>query len=170
MAHGLPTRWAPAHHREAGRRLAGDTTGSEDARHERAGRSAPGSGWSAGRFRVAALRDGPEVYLTYSEPGEGGSSLALARAHLAIGEGTASLEGLEVLWRQMPKGQGGQFGAQIAFSPDGQYLFLTVGDRQRMTPAQDPDQELGKVLRLTLDGKPAPEIHRRGKRVRRACR
>jgi glucose/arabinose dehydrogenase len=56
----------------------------------------------------------------------------------------------------MPKGKGGQFGAQIAFSPDGQYLFLAVGDRQRMTPAQDPNQELGKILRLTLDGKPAP--------------
>jgi hypothetical protein len=61
-----------------------------------------------------------------------------------------------VLWRQLPKGKGGQFGAQIAFSPDGQYLFLTVGDRQRFTPAQDPNQELGKILRLTLDGKPAP--------------
>lgn len=96
------------------------------------------------------------VYLTYSEPGEGGSSLALARATLAIGADSASLDGLEVIWRQMPKGRGGQFGAQIAFSPDGQYLFLTVGDRQRMTPAQDPDQELGKILRLTLDGKPAP--------------
>ena len=30
----------------------------------------------------------------------------------------------------MPKGKGGQEGAQIAFSPDGQYLFLTVGDRE----------------------------------------
>ena len=96
------------------------------------------------------------VYLTYAEPGEGGSSLALARAKLSIGADAASLDGLEVIWRQMPKGRGGQFGAQIAFSPDGQYLFLTVGDRQRMTPAQDPDQELGKILRLTLDGKPAP--------------
>jgi glucose/arabinose dehydrogenase len=55
----------------------------------------------------------------------------------------------------MPKGRGGQFGAQIAFSPDGQYLFLTVGDRQRMTPAQDPNTEVGKILRLTLDGEPA---------------
>jgi aldose sugar dehydrogenase len=97
------------------------------------------------------------VYLTYNEPGEGrASSLVLARAKLALGENTASLDGLEVLWRQMPKGLGGQVGAQIAFSPDGKYLFLTVGDRQRMTPAQDPDQALGKVLRLTLDGKPAP--------------
>jgi aldose sugar dehydrogenase len=96
------------------------------------------------------------VYLTYSEPGEGGSSLALARAKLSIGQDSASLDGLQVIWRQMPKGRGGQVGAQIAFSPDGQYLFLAVGDRQRMTPAQDPDQALGKILRLTLDGKPAP--------------
>ncbi|HWG36715.1 MAG TPA: PQQ-dependent sugar dehydrogenase [Terriglobales bacterium] len=96
------------------------------------------------------------VYLTYSEPGEGGSSLALARGQLSLKDGAASLEGLEVLWHQMPKGRGGQEGAQIAFSPDGKYLFLTVGERQRMTPAQDPNQELGKLLRLTLDGKPAP--------------
>jgi glucose/arabinose dehydrogenase len=56
----------------------------------------------------------------------------------------------------MPKGKGGQEGAQIAFSPDGKYLFLTVGERQRMTPAQDINQPEGKILRLTLDGKPAP--------------
>jgi len=98
------------------------------------------------------------VYLTYAEPGDepGTSGLALARARLAIGATTASLEGLQVLWHDMPKGRGGQFGAQIAFSPDGQYLFLTVGDRQRMTPAQDPNTEVGKILRLTLDGKAAP--------------
>jgi glucose/arabinose dehydrogenase len=58
------------------------------------------------------------VYLTYSEPGDGGSSLALARADLSISGDKASLDGLKVLWRQMPKGKGGQFGAQIAFSPD----------------------------------------------------
>src|SRR5271168_473443 len=37
------------------------------------------------------------VYLTYSEPGDGGSSLALARAKLKIGSDAASLEGLEVI-------------------------------------------------------------------------
>ena len=104
------------------------------------------------------------VYLTYSEPGDGGSSLALARAKLATIEGGAMLESpVEVIWRQMPKGRGGQFGAAVAFSPDGQYLFLTVGDRQRMTPAQDPDQAIGKILRLTLDGKPAPGNPNAGK-------
>jgi aldose sugar dehydrogenase len=95
------------------------------------------------------------VYLTYSEPGDGGSSLALAKAELKIGQDSASLENLKVIWRDGERGNGGQFGAAIAFSPDKKYLFLTVGDRQRMTPAQDPNQPLGKILRLTLDGKPA---------------
>src|SRR5579871_2422954 len=81
------------------------------------------------------------IYLTYVEPGDYGGGLALARAKLSLtGRGGPRLQNLEVLWRQMPKGKGGQEGAQIAFSPDGQYLFLTVGDRQRFTPAQDPDQ------------------------------
>jgi len=117
---------------------------------------AQGQGGMLGVFLSPHYTTDHFVYLTYSEPGDGGSSLAMARAKLTIGESTASLDGLEVLWREMPKGRGGQFGAAIAFSPDGQYLFLTVGDRQRMTPAQDPDSELGKILRLTLDGKPAP--------------
>jgi glucose/arabinose dehydrogenase len=97
------------------------------------------------------------IYLTYVEPGDYGGGLALARAKLNLtGRGGPRLQDFDVLWRQMPKGKGGQEGAQIAFSPDGQYLFLTVGDRQRFTPAQDPDQPEGKILRLTLDGKPAP--------------
>src|ERR1700724_3104322 len=96
------------------------------------------------------------IYLTYAEPGDYGGGLALGRAKLNVTDTSAKLENFEVLWHQMPKGKGGQEGAQIAFSPDGQYLFLTVGDRQRMTPAQDPNQPEGKILRLTLDGKPAP--------------
>lgn len=105
-----------------------------------------------------------QIYLTYSEPGEpSGSSLALTRARLAIGDTTASLEGLEVIWRDGARGRGGQFGAAVAFSPDKRYLFLTVGERQRMTPAQDPSSPLGKILRLTLDGKPAPGNPQAGK-------
>ncbi len=103
------------------------------------------------------------VYLTYSEPGDNGSSLALARAKLTITDGSASLEGLQVIWRDGARGRGGQFGAAVAFSPDKRYLFLAVGDRQRMTPAQDPNSPLGKILRLTLDGKPAPGNPQAGK-------
>src|SRR5579862_4507384 len=96
------------------------------------------------------------VYITYAEPGDYGGGLALARAKLNATATQARLGDFEVIWRQMPRGKGGQEGAQVAFSPDGQYLFLTVGDRQRFTPAQDPNQPEGKILRLTLDGKPAP--------------
>jgi len=96
------------------------------------------------------------IYLTYVEPGDYGGGLALARSKLNVTATSARLENFEVLWRQLPKGKGGQEGGQIAFSPDGQYLFLSVGERQRFTPAQDPDQPAGKILRLTLDGKPAP--------------
>jgi glucose/arabinose dehydrogenase len=96
------------------------------------------------------------IYLTYAEPGDYGGGLALARAKLNVTATSAKLEDFDVLWRQMPKGKGGQEGAQVAFSPDGKFLFLSVGDRQRFTPAQDPNQPEGKILRLTLDGKPAP--------------
>jgi len=104
------------------------------------------------------------VYLTYAEAGTlggiSGSSLALAKAKLVLNDSatpaTASLEDLQVIWRDGARGRGGQFGANVAFAPDGKSLFLTVGDRQRFTPAQDPNQPLGKILHLTLDGKPAP--------------
>jgi glucose/arabinose dehydrogenase len=111
-----------------------------------------------------------QIYLTYSEPGDYGGGLVLARAKLTMNPNAtgpfaspARLEHLEVLWRQLPKGKGGQEGAQIAFAPDNQSLFLTVGDRQRFTPAQDPNQPEGKILHLTLDGKPAPDNPNFGK-------
>ena len=109
------------------------------------------------------FRQDSRVYLTYSEPGAGGDGLALARATLGTKDGRPMLVDLKVIWRQLPRGNGGQFGGYIAFSPDGQQLFLTSGDRQRFDPAQDPDQALGKILRLTLDGKPAPGNPHAGK-------
>ena len=115
-----------------------------------------GQGGMLGVFVSPHYDSDHSVYLTYSEPGKpSGSSLALAKAQLKLGKDAASLENLKVIWRDGERGKGGQFGAAVAFSPDGKYLYLTVGDRQRMTPAQDPNQPLGKILRLTLDGNPA---------------
>lgn len=96
------------------------------------------------------------IYLTYSKPEKRGSGLALARAHLVISDDSAKLENLKVIWNDPAGGNGGQFGATLAFSPDKKYIFLAVGERQRMTPAQELDSPLGNILRLTLDGKPAP--------------
>jgi glucose/arabinose dehydrogenase len=97
------------------------------------------------------------VYLTYAEPSaNSGSGLALARARLVRDGSGARLQNLSLLWHDPAGGRGGQFGAIIAFAPDGRSLFLSSGERQRFTPAQDPSQPLGKILHLTLDGKPAP--------------
>jgi len=94
------------------------------------------------------------IYLTYSEPSQlGGSQLALARAKLVLG-GAPSLQQFQLLWHNPTGGAGGHFGARIAFARDGKSLFLSAGDRQRFTPAQDPNLPIGKVLHLTLDGKP----------------
>src|SRR6202040_583440 len=62
------------------------------------------------------------IYLTYIEPGDYGGGQALARAKLNLGR-VPRLDEFTVLWRQMPRGRGGQAGGQVAFSPDGQYLF-----------------------------------------------
>ncbi len=119
-----------------------------------------GQGGMLGIYTSPSFATDSTVYLTYSEPGMVGdlmgSSLALAKAKLVTTDKTASLEGLKVIWRDAARGKGGQFGAAIAFAPDGKSLFLSSGDRQRFTPAQDPNQPLGKILHLTLDGKPAP--------------
>ncbi|GAA4722596.1 PQQ-dependent sugar dehydrogenase [Sphingomonas lutea] len=97
------------------------------------------------------------VYFTFAEASQnGGSQLALARARLAL-QGAPSLQQVQVIWRNPTGGRGGHFGARIAFAPDGQSLFLAAGDRQRFTPAQDVNQPLGKILHLTLDGKPAAD-------------
>ena len=113
-------------------------------------------GGQGGLLGVAAAPDfasSHAIYLSYAEPGDKGSSgLALARGMLA----GARLDDVRVIWRSGSNGPGGQFGAEIAFSPDGKYLFLTSGERQRFTPAQDPQQLLGKIVRLTLDGHAAP--------------
>jgi aldose sugar dehydrogenase len=88
------------------------------------------------------------VYLTYSEPGEGGASTAVARGKL----GESGLDGVEVIFRQEPKVQGGNhFGSRLAFSPDGK-LFVTLGERFTFAPAQDLTNDLGKIVRINPDG------------------
>lgn len=97
------------------------------------------------------------VYFTYSAAGEGGKGLILARALLDRQPGGERLRSIEAIYRAYPFVEGnGHYSGRIAFSPDGQHLFLTAGERQKFTPAQDPKASLGKVLRLTPDGKPAP--------------
>ena len=46
------------------------------------------------------------VYLTYVEPGDYGGGLALGRGQLVLDGERATLDGFQVLWRQMPTRQG----------------------------------------------------------------
>ena len=94
------------------------------------------------------------VWLSYAEPATGGQRLAVAQASLNL-SGTPRLDGLTVVWRATPATTGGQLGARLAFSPDGRYLFVSTGERQQFTPAQDMAGTLGKIVRLNLDGTPA---------------
>ncbi|TCP33593.1 PQQ-dependent sugar dehydrogenase [Sphingomonas sp. BK235] len=97
------------------------------------------------------------VYLSYSAEGEGGKGVVLARGTLSSSGSVPQLAGLQTLYRAAPLLAGdGHFSGRIAFSPDGRYLFFTAGERQQFTPSQDKRQSLGKVLRLTPDGRPAP--------------
>ncbi|NLR69903.1 PQQ-dependent sugar dehydrogenase [Novosphingobium sp. ERN07] len=97
------------------------------------------------------------VYLSWAEEGEGDTRGAVVgRAKLVI-DGQPRLEGLSVIWRQFPKVTGkGHYSHRMTFSPDGKYLYVTSGDRQKFTPAQDLNANLGKVLRLMPDGTAAP--------------
>lgn len=98
------------------------------------------------------------IYLTWAEGGEGRlAGGAMGRGRLVCEEADACrIEGFSVIWRGTPKtGRRGHYSHKIEFSPDGRYLFLSSGDRQEGAPAQDLGTNLGKVLRLNLDGTPA---------------
>jgi len=98
------------------------------------------------------------VYLSYVEGGEGETSSAvLGYGTLDLSNAAApALRDFKVIWRQQPKVTGnGHFSHRIAFGPDG-LLYLSSGERQKMAPAQDFSGNLGKILRLTDEGAPAP--------------
>lgn len=93
------------------------------------------------------------IYLSWAEPGDGGTAGAVVgRAKLVQGA-APRLEGLQIIWKQHPKVTGrGHYSHRLAFSPDGQYLFIGSGERQKFDPAQDMKANLGKIVRLNPDG------------------
>lgn len=93
------------------------------------------------------------VYLSYAEAGVGGvRGAAVAQGTLVEGERSSKLENLQVIWRQYPKVLGyGHYGHRLLFDNDG-YLWISSGDRQKFTPAQDMQSSMGKILRLHDDG------------------
>lgn len=91
------------------------------------------------------------VYLSWARPHDAGAQGVVATAHLDTG--TSTLRDVNVIWEQTPAAGDGHFSLRMLIQ-DG-HLFVTSGDRQLHTPAQDTETNLGKVLRLNLDGTPA---------------
>lgn len=95
------------------------------------------------------------VYLSYYEPREGGNGLAVARAKFEDGE-AAKLSQPEVIFRMLPTLDSTKHaGGRLVFSPDG-LLFITLGERSILEgrkQARDLSSHLGKVVRITPDGK-----------------
>jgi glucose/arabinose dehydrogenase len=62
------------------------------------------------------------------------------------------LEGVQVIFRQQPKGNTGRhFGSRLVFDRAG-FLYITLGDRGEMERAQKPGDHAGSVIRLRDDG------------------
>ncbi|KKC27857.1 PQQ-dependent sugar dehydrogenase [Sphingomonas sp. SRS2] len=94
------------------------------------------------------------VYFSYSAPGSP-NGVVLARGKLIGNLKGARLDEVTTIYKAHPLVSGGHYAGRIAFAPDG-HLFFSLGERQKFTPAQELDGVLGKVVRLTADGKPAP--------------
>ncbi len=97
--------------------------------------------------------DNGVIYISYAESGEGDTrGAAVARAVLNDPDNRPSLSNFEVVWRQYPKLVGrGHYAHRILFDDEG-YLYISSGDRQKFTPAQDMQSNVGKIVRLNDDG------------------
>jgi glucose/arabinose dehydrogenase len=96
------------------------------------------------------------VYLSFAEDrGEGKAGTSVAKARLST-DGT-SLEDTQVIFRQEPSYTGNNhWGSRLVFDRSG-HLFVTLGDRFDLRDqAQNPANHIGKIVRITTDGKAAP--------------
>jgi glucose/arabinose dehydrogenase len=99
------------------------------------------------------------IYWSYVENRPAGNVLAIARGRLVDGP-APRVEDVKVIYRQEPdlKSEHGNFGARMLFDRSGA-LIVTLGDlaSDPLRPyIQQLDSGIGKIVRITTDGQPAP--------------
>lgn len=93
------------------------------------------------------------IYLTYSKPGDRGNTTALARGRF---DGTMLTDVHDIFVADAWSSGTAHFGSKLVFGRDGM-LYMTVGERNDRTRAQDTTHHAGKVLRLRDDGTAPPD-------------
>ncbi|MCF8324645.1 MAG: PQQ-dependent sugar dehydrogenase [Leadbetterella sp.] len=97
------------------------------------------------------------VYWAFSEPVSGGNHTSVAKGRLSDDE--RKIENALVIYRATPAHKGNlHYGGRVLFDKNG-YLFVSTGersDRSTRPQAQQLNSGLGKIIRITTDGKPAP--------------
>ena len=88
------------------------------------------------------------IYISFSGADDNGVGTEVARGRL-VGD---TLENVEVIFRALPKSQGGRhFGSRLLFDANG-YLLITLGERGDRPRAQDIGDHAGSVIRVNDDG------------------
>lgn len=97
------------------------------------------------------------IYWSYSEKYGNGNLMAVARGK--INEAAGKIENPAVIFRATPALRGGlHFGSRLLFDKDGN-LFVSTGERSILegrVQAQLLSSGLGKIFKITKEGKPAP--------------
>ncbi|CCH02228.1 glucose sorbosone dehydrogenase [Fibrella aestuarina BUZ 2] len=117
----------------------------------------------AGQGGLLGIRVDPDfaknrmVYWVFSDATPEGNLTAVAKGKLAANDKT--IEGATVIYRATPGYKGTlHYGGRILVAPDGNLLISTGERSDKVTrpQAQQLNSGLGKVIRITKEGQPAP--------------
>jgi glucose/arabinose dehydrogenase len=93
-----------------------------------------------------------QLYLSFSEPGQGGTGTAVMAAKLETEDNGGQLVDQAVIFRMNNfDGSTRHFGSRIVIGNDGN-LFVALGERGNGARAQDPLDLAGGVVRIAPDG------------------
>ncbi|SDI71784.1 PQQ-dependent sugar dehydrogenase [Chryseobacterium jejuense] len=97
------------------------------------------------------------IYFSFSEPFGKGNLTSVAKGKLS--DDLKSIEEVKVIFRAEPSYDGDKhYGSRLVFDKDGN-LFVSTGERSDKVTrvyAQKTDNYLGKIIKITKDGLPAP--------------